>query len=137
MIAAAHDIPYVATTSIAFPADLKKKVRKGLQTTPSFLHIFAPCPTGWRTPSEKTIELARLAVETGVFPVYEITCDAPLLPKITKKRKEGKLVEEYLQTQGRFKHLFKPQKQEDTLKSIQKEVDEKWKWLEGLNEMAR
>ena len=137
MIAAAHDIPYVATACIAFPADLKKKVKKALKNTPSFLHIFAPCPTGWRTPSEKTVEIARLAVETGVFPLYEITSDAPLIPKITKKRKEGKMVEEYLQLQGRFRHLFKPKKRDDVIQKIQKEVDEKWKWLEGLNEMAR
>jgi pyruvate ferredoxin oxidoreductase beta subunit len=137
MIAAAHSIPYVATASIAFPADLRKKVKKGLEKTPAFLHIFAPCPTGWRIPSERTIELARIAVETGIFPLYEITCDAPLIPKITKKRKEGKKVEDYLKTQGRFKHLFKPKKQTDVLLRLQKEVDEKWKWLEELNEMAR
>jgi len=126
MIAAAHDIPYVATASIAYPADFKNKVKKALSVDgPSFIHVFAPCPTGWRFGTEQTVELARLAVETGVFVLYEITEENPLKPIITKKLKDRKPVEEYLKIQGRFRHLFKPVKRQDIIDKIQKEVDRK------------
>ncbi|RLF38212.1 MAG: pyruvate synthase subunit beta [Thermoplasmata archaeon] len=134
LIAAAHDIPYVATASIAFPADLKRKVKKALEVEgPSFLHILAPCPTGWRFGTEKTVEIARLAVETGVFVLYEITNENPLRPIVTKKIKDRKPVEEYLKLQGRFRHLFKPVKRQDIIDKIQEEVDRKCK-LFGVDE---
>ncbi|HDO19884.1 MAG TPA: pyruvate synthase subunit beta [Thermoplasmatales archaeon] len=134
MIAAAHDIPYVATASIAYPADLKMKVKKALSVDgPSFLHVFAPCPTGWRFGTEQTVELARLAVETGVFVLYEITDENPLKPIITKRLKDRKPVEEYLKIQGRFRHLFKPEKKQDIIDQIQQEIDRKCK-LFGVDE---
>ncbi|RLF55386.1 MAG: pyruvate synthase subunit beta [Thermoplasmata archaeon] len=134
MIAAAHDIPYVATASIAYPADFKNKVKKALSVDgPSFIHVFAPCPTGWRFGTEQTVELARLAVETGVFVLYEITEENPLKPIITKKLKHRKPVEEYLKVQGRFRHLFKPVKRQDIIDKIQEEVDRKCK-LFGVDE---
>ena len=134
MIAAAHDIPYVATASIAYPADFKNKVKKALSVDgPSFIHVFAPCPTGWRFGTEQTVELARLAVETGVFVLYEITQENPLKPIITKKLKQRKPVEEYLKIQGRFRHLFKPVKRQDIINKIQEEVDRKCK-LFGVDE---
>ena len=134
MIAAAHDIPYVATASIAYPADFKNKVKKALSVDgPSFIHVFAPCPTGWRFGTEQTVELARLAVETGVFVLYEITQENPLKPIITKKLKQRKPVEEYLKIQGRFRHLFKPVKRQDIIDKIQEEVDRKCK-LFGVDE---
>ncbi len=134
MIAAAHDIPYVATASIAYPADFKNKVKKALSVDgPSFIHVFAPCPTGWRFGTEQTVELARLAVETGVFVLYEITQESPLKPIITKKLKDRKPVEEYLKIQGRFRHLFKPVKRQDIIDKIQEEVDRKCK-LFGVDE---
>ena len=134
MIAAAHDIPYVATASIAYPADFKNKVKKALSVDgPSFIHVFAPCPTGWRFGTEQTVELARLAVETGVFVLYEITQESPLKPIITKKLKDRKPVEEYLKMQGRFRHLFKPVKRQDIIDKIQEEVDRKCK-LFGVDE---
>jgi len=130
MIAAAHDIPYVATANIAFPADLKKKVKKALSVDgPSFIHLFAPCPTGWRFGTEQTVELARLAVETGVFILYEITNGEPLKPVVTKYLTDRKPVEEYLKLQGRFRHLFKPKKRQDLIDKIQAEVDRKCKWI--------
>ena len=130
MIAAAHDIPYVATANIAFPADLKKKVKKALSVDgPSFIHLFAPCPTGWRFGTEQTVELARLAVETGVFILYEITNEEPLKPVVTKYLTDRKPVEEYLKLQGRFRHLFKPKKRQDLIDKIQAEVDRKCKWI--------
>ncbi|MEA2054467.1 MAG: pyruvate synthase subunit PorB [Candidatus Thermoplasmatota archaeon] len=137
-IVAAHDIPYTATAAIANYRDLKRKVKKAVDVDgPSFVHIFSPCPTGWRYPSELTVELSRMAVETGVFVLWEV--EGPDLNniKVTYRPKERKPVEKYLKMQGRFRHLFKPERRTDILNKIQKDVDEKWKWLEGLNEMAR
>ncbi|MCD6571910.1 MAG: pyruvate synthase subunit beta [Thermoplasmata archaeon] len=136
MIAAAHDIPYVATANIAYPADLKKKIKKALSVDgPSFIHLFAPCPTGWRFGTEQTVELARLAVETGVFILYEITNEEPLKPIVTKYLTDRKPVEEYLKLQGRFRHLFKPKKRQDLIDKIQAEVDRKCKWI-GVDKKA-
>ncbi len=130
MIAAAHDIPYVATACISYPQDLKAKVKKALACDgPSFLHVFAPCPTGWRFASDKTIAMGKLAVESGVFVLYEMTDADPMKPVVTYKPKEFKPVEEYLKAQGRFAHLFKPARDETTLKRIQEDVDRKLKWV--------
>ncbi len=120
-IASAHDIPYAATACIGYINDLKKKVNKALEADgPAFLHVFAPCPTGWRHGSSDTIELAKLAVETGVFVLWEAEdgniCDL----NVTYKPKERKPVEEYLKKQRRFAHLT-----EEHIEKIQKEVDEK------------
>ncbi len=134
MIAAAHDIPYVATACISYPQDLKAKVKKALACDgPSFLHVFAPCPTGWRFASDKTIAMGKLAVETGVFVLYEMTDADPMKPVVTYKPKEFKPVEEYLKAQGRFAHLFKPARDEAALKRIQEDVDRKLKWV-GLKQ---
>jgi pyruvate ferredoxin oxidoreductase beta subunit len=124
-ICAAHDIPYTATATIAYPKDLRKKIRKALDVKgPSFLHIFAPCPTGWGYPSEKTIEISRLAVQTGVFVLWELEGSDFNNIKVTKKPKERKPVMEYLKAQRRFKHLMnKP----GEIEKIQAEVDEKCK----------
>ncbi len=122
-ICAAHDIPYTATATIAHNIDLKKKVKKALSFEgPKFLHIFAPCPTGWRYPSEKTIELSRLSVDTGVFPLWEVEGGDLSKIKITKMPKARKNVEEYLKLQGRFRHILKDP---ELLAKIQAEVDEK------------
>lgn len=104
-IAADHGVEYVATASIAYPRDFKQKIETALEIDgPKYLHVFAPCPVGWSFESEETIELARLGVETGLFPVFEMEDG-----EITSVRKltERKPVEEYLEKQGRFKHLFK------------------------------
>jgi pyruvate ferredoxin oxidoreductase beta subunit len=122
-ICAAHDIPYTATATIAYPKDLKRKVKKALETEgPCFLHIFTPCPTGWRFPSELTIDLARKAVQTGVFILWELEGGDFRNIKISKKLPNRLPVKEYLKLQGRFRHIMKD---EETLKRIQKEVDEK------------
>ncbi len=72
-IMAAHRIPYIATASIGYPPDLIKKVEKAKQKVGTkFILIFSPCPTGWRYSSELTVKIARLATETGVFPLYEV-----------------------------------------------------------------
>jgi pyruvate ferredoxin oxidoreductase beta subunit len=127
-ICAAHGIPYTATATVAYPQDLKKKVRKALAVDgPSFLHVLVPCPTGWRYPSEKTVELARLAVETGMFILWELEGTDLRKIKVTKTPKTWRPVEDYLQGQGRYRHLFKPTKRQDIIDQIQAEVDEQLK----------
>ena len=104
-IAAAHDIPYVATACHSYPFDLMNKISKAMKVEgPSYIHILSVCPTGWRLPSDLTIRAGRLAVETGIFPIYEIeegkytlNLDFPHL----------RPVEDYFKLQGRFRHLPK------------------------------
>jgi pyruvate ferredoxin oxidoreductase beta subunit len=122
-ICAAHDIPYTATATIAYHIDLEKKIKKALETKgPCFIHIFAPCPTGWRYPSELTVEISRLAVQTGVFVLWELEGSDFNNIKITKKPVKRKPVDEYLKLQGRFRHLMN---QPSEIAMIQKMVDEK------------
>ena len=102
-IAAAHDIPYVATACPSYPFDLMKKVDKAAKAAgPAYLHILAVCPTGWRVPANTTINLGRLAVTTGIFPLYEIVAGKYKLnvdpPKLLP-------VDDYLKLQGRFRHM--------------------------------
>lgn len=122
MIMAAHQIPYAATASVAFPDDLVAKVKKAKHIKGTrFLHIYSPCPPGWKIPSEIAIRLARLAVETKIFPLYEIeNGERYRMNRIPK----GTPVEEYLKLQGRFKHLTKHQ-----MNTIQKNVDKEWERL--------
>jgi pyruvate/2-oxoacid:ferredoxin oxidoreductase beta subunit len=102
-IAAAHDIPYAATASVAYLTDLRKKVKKAKETDgPSLLHIHAPCPTGWRYDPAKTIEIARAAVETGCWILCEFENGKWV---INKPLKELKPVGAYLKAQGRFNNL--------------------------------
>jgi len=115
-IAAAHHIPYVATASIGFPADLKMKIQKAMKIKgPRFIHIHATCPVGWGFDSSKTIEMAKLAVQTRMWELYEIENG---VKKITIDL-EKKPVSEYLTKQKRFKHLT-----EEEVKEIQRRIDE-------------
>jgi pyruvate ferredoxin oxidoreductase beta subunit len=103
-IIAAHEVPYVATANAAFPFDLYDKVRKAMNIKGSkYLHVYVPCPTGWRTPAELSIRYGRLAVESGFAPLYEVergryrlTVDVPEVAPIGR----------YLDKQGRFKHVL-------------------------------
>jgi len=120
-IMAAHDIPYTCTASVAYPEDLIKKAKKMKDIKgPCYMHIYAPCPTGWKYPPEKTIELSRLATETCIFPIYEVTYGKYKLNKNIRDEKK-KPVLEYLKTQGRFRKL-----DEETVQSIQHYVDDEW-----------
>jgi pyruvate ferredoxin oxidoreductase beta subunit len=102
-IAAAHDIPYVATASPSYPFDLINKVNKAKNIDgPVYIHVLAVCPTGWRAPTDSSIELGRLAVMTGIFPLYEIEDGKYTLNVDTSQLRP---VEEYLKLQGRFRHL--------------------------------
>ncbi len=119
----AHRIPYAATASIAYPEDLVRKVKKAKTIKGSrFIHIFASCPTGWRIPSEVSVKIARMAVQTNIFPLYEVENGVRYTMNFTPK---GYLVREYFKLQGRFKHLS-----ESDLEQIQTIVDEDWELLQ-------
>lgn len=109
-IAIAHDIPYAATASIYNIADLQKKVQKAKDTDgPSLLHVHTPCPTGWKYDPSKTIEIARVAVQTGCWVLYEYENGKAT---INYKPKELAPVENYIKLQGRFKGLTSEQIQD-------------------------
>jgi pyruvate ferredoxin oxidoreductase beta subunit len=113
-----HHIPYVATATPAHPVDLMNKVRRGAEAKgPAFIHILSPCPTGWRIPTQDIIRVAKLAVETQVYPLYEVVNGRYILGKTAKKPRS---VADYLKIQGRFKHLS-----DEDLAAMQKEVDER------------
>ncbi|MCM8783930.1 MAG: thiamine pyrophosphate-dependent enzyme [Candidatus Omnitrophica bacterium] len=106
-IASAHGISYVASATVGFPRDLQRKIKKALSLKgPKFLHIHCPCPLGWRHEPNLTLEVAKLAVETGLFPLVEFEFGKLIN---VYKLKEHKPVEEYLKLQGRFKHLLSPE----------------------------
>lgn len=126
-IAAAHNIPYVATANPGFHLDLMNKVKKGLAVKgPAYIHIYSACPTGWRSKPEKSIEISKLAVQTNIFPLYEIV-NGKL--NITKKINKPKPVADYFKTQRRFAHL-----KEDDLNFLQQMVDEQLARLLKLQE---
>jgi len=133
-----HRIPYVATASPSEPMDLVNKVRKGLEADgPAFIHVICPCPRGWRFDTRLGIKVAKMAVRTCFFPLWEAKWeDGELEFKLTgtslaiAKKPELKLpVEEYLKLQGRFAHLFKPKKREDLIAEIQAAVDAEWNYI--------
>lgn len=121
-IAVAHNIPYVATACSSYPFDLMAKVKKAAAIEgPTYVHILSVCPTGWRLPPELAIHAGRLAVETGMFPLYEVeqgryhlSVDLP----------ELRPIEEYLKIQGRFRHLTP-----EMIKDIQQRVQEEYEKL--------
>jgi len=122
-ICAAHDIPYAATASPAYWNDFITKVRKGLEAEgPAVIHVLSVCPRGWRTNPADSIKLARLAVQTRYFPIYEVSNgEYKLNINVTKP----KPVEEFLKPQGRFRHLFKPENKAE-LEKIQNWVNANW-----------
>jgi pyruvate ferredoxin oxidoreductase beta subunit len=123
-IVAAHHVPYVATASVGHIDDLKSKVAKALkkENQPSFIHVLNPCPLVWKFDTWRTVEMGRLAVETGMWILLEIENGKMRLTKAVEKRKP---VEEYLQPQGRFAHLFKPENKH-IIKQIQERVDREY-----------
>ncbi len=128
-IMVAHEIPYAATACIAYPEDLYKKMKKAKEIRGAkFIHILCPCPSGWRFPSNLTVKLARLAVETNVFPLYEVEYGKYT---INRKPKE-KPARDYLSLQGRFRHLS-----DEVAAEIQAKVDQDWKKLLKKEEDSR
>jgi len=117
LIAADHGIPYVATATVDDFRDLQRKVKTALSIEgPKYIHILAPCPLGWGHHGELTVQICRLAKDSGLFPIYEI-----IDGKITNVRKiPAKVpVEEYLKLQGRFSHLFKKGGSKEIIAEIQ------------------
>ncbi|MCL6431445.1 MAG: pyruvate synthase subunit beta [Anaerolineae bacterium] len=121
-IMAAHGIPYTATASIGYPEDLVRKLQKAASIRGSkFIHILSPCPSGWKSEPEETVKIARLAVQSRIFPLYEVergerytvTVRPPAVPVI-----------EYLRRQGRFNHLSVAQ-----IEAIQANADRAWERL--------
>jgi pyruvate ferredoxin oxidoreductase beta subunit len=125
LIAAAHNIPYIATATPSYPFDLMEKVAKAVKTEgPSYVHVLSVCPTGWNTPSNTTIEVGKLAVETGIFPLYEVVNGSYKLNVNINNRKP---VQDYLKGQGRYRHLT-----ETDIQLIQKKTDEDYEKLMSL-----
>jgi pyruvate ferredoxin oxidoreductase beta subunit len=121
-----HDVPYAAQACVSHWKDLDKKVTRALEVEgPTFLNILAPCPPGWRFPGELGIEVARLAVETCFWPLYEYDHG---VRKVNVKPKEKKPLTEWTKMQGRFRHLHREENKE-LLEKAQKEVDRRWEGL--------
>jgi pyruvate ferredoxin oxidoreductase beta subunit len=123
-IVAAHGAGYVATASVAFPLDYVEKVKKAVAYKgPSYVHVHASCPPGWGIPSEKSIEVLRLAVDSGMWVLYEIVNGEG---RITYKPAKKRPVKGYLKMQKRFKHL-----DDATIAEIQESIDKRWRSLFG------
>jgi pyruvate ferredoxin oxidoreductase beta subunit len=126
-IVQAHNLPYMATACSAYPLDLYKKVQKALSIEgPTFIHILAPCPPGWRYPAEETIEMGKLAVRSGMWVLYEREYDKITLTGASKAAMKSRIpVEEYLGRQGRFKGIGA-----DAVSRIQQSVERHFARLE-------
>ncbi len=125
-VIAAHNIPYVAQASVSHWKDLIEKAEKAFAVEgPAFLNVLAPCPRGWRIKSDETIEIAKIAVQTGFWPLYEVE-DGEW--KLNFKPKELKPIVDFLKPQGRFAHLFKPGN-EHLLEEYQEQVNKNWAQL--------
>ena len=139
MIMAAHDIPYVAQVSPHNWRDLISKCEKGFECGgPAFINAVSPCPRGWRFASDETINMAKLSVETCVWPLYEVDNGKYNLTaeslKIANGVMEKKPVTEWFKAQGRYKHMLKPENA-DLVKQVQEEIDRKWDRLLKLSKL--
>jgi pyruvate ferredoxin oxidoreductase beta subunit len=117
----AHDIPYVATATVADLRDLEAKVRRAMEIRGArYIHILVPCPLGWGTASHDTIKMARLAKETGIFPVFE--AEHGDIKSVLAMRRPLP-VEEYLRPQKRYAHLFGKQPRVEVIAQLQAQAD--------------
>jgi pyruvate ferredoxin oxidoreductase beta subunit len=120
-IAMAHEIPYVATATVADLHDLEAKVERAMELRGArYLHVLVPCPLGWGSASEATIEVARLAQRSGLFPVFEaekgeVTAVLPIRDRVP--------VTDYMRIQRRYAHLFGDEPRDDLIALIQKQAD--------------
>jgi len=125
MIMAAHGIPYVATACVSYPVDFVNKLRKAKEIVGTkYIQVLTPCPPGWRYSTEKTIEMGRLAVQTGIWALFEIEhgrfkLSSPSSALIDKSKR--KPLEEYVKEQGRFSRLTS-----DDVDEIKRWIDEAW-----------
>jgi pyruvate ferredoxin oxidoreductase beta subunit len=121
---AAHKPAYVATVIGSEPLDLARKIEKARSLKgPRMIIALAPCPTGWDYDPEQTVDIGKLAVKTGVFPLKEYIDGEVIHTKVPRQRVP---VEEYLKRQGRFSHLFEPQRNDALIAEIQNKVDRYW-----------
>ena len=121
LIAMAHEIPYVATATVAELRDLEYKVERAMSFRGArYLHVFVPCPLGWGAASADTIKLARLAKETGMFPVFE--AEHGEVTEVSRIRKQVP-VEDYLRPQKRYAHLFGDPGRPDIVARLQAKAD--------------
>lgn len=128
-IVIAHGVRYAATINPAYPVDMYNKIAKAASIEgPTFLHYFTPCPTGWRADPARSIEIARLAVQTRVWPLYEYENGVYRINVIVKSPKP---IEEYLKLQGRFAHLLRPEN-EAILDQLKRDIEENWNRLTKL-----
>ena len=130
-IVMAHHIPYVAQTCISYPEDLYEKVKKAKSIKgPKYIEILAPCPPAWRFPMEKTVDMGTMAVDSGAWVLYECENDVMTFngksKLILEKKVERKPVEEWIKSQGRFRHLFSPTRDAKRIKAIEDNVDKTW-----------
>jgi len=129
-IMSAHNIPYVATISPSYPFDLFAKVRKAADTDgPAYLHCYAACPTGWRLAPDMAVQIGRLAHETGAFPLYEVVNGRYAITVPTPTLRPLK---DYLEPQGRFRHLGK-----DEVAAIEQRLHEEYRKLEAKERMTK
>ena len=120
-IAMAHEIPYVATATVADLHDLEAKVAKAMSMRGArYLHVLVPCPLGWGTVSSATLEVARRATQSGLFPVFE--AEGGEVTGATRIRRQVP-VEDYLSIQKRFAHLFSPVRRDDLIARVQAQAD--------------
>lgn len=120
----AHNPVYVATVVGAEPVDLARKIEKAMSLKgPRMLIALSPCPTGWSFDPKETVNIGRMAVRTGIWPLKEYSDGQIVHTKIPRQRKP---VEEYLKLQGRYKHLFEPKRNDKLINEIQKKVDYYW-----------
>lgn len=128
-IMAAHHIPYAAQASIGNWRDLVSKAEKAFAVDgPAFIDVLAPCPRGWRIPSDQTVEISRLAIDTGFWPLFEVENGTWSMTPVKGERKP---LVEFLKPQGRFKHLFAPGN-EELLEQLQRECDEYYEYIERM-----
>lgn len=120
-IAMAHEIPYVATATVADLHDLEAKVTKAMSMRGArYLHVLVPCPLGWGTASSATLEVARGATQSGLFPVFE--AEGGEVTGVTRIRRQVP-VDDYLSMQKRFAHLFSPVRRDDVIARVQEQAD--------------
>ncbi len=131
LVIAAHDIPYVATACISYPLDFISKLRKAKEIKgPKYIQILTPCPPGWRFATEKTLETGRLAVQTGMWALFEVEHGEFQLSRPSSRlldKSKRKSIEEYLKSQGRFRHMTS-----DDVEALQTWIDRSWEKYKKL-----
>ncbi len=125
-IMVAHNMPYVAQTAVHAWRDLMAKVQKAVQVDgPTFINVLSPCPRGWRYDTKDTIRISQLAADTCIWPIYEMEDEEW---KLNYKPKEKKPITAWLESQGRFRHLLRPENKQIVMQ-LQQYVDKEWQRL--------